>query len=241
MNVLVACEESQAVSTAFRSIGHNAFSCDILDCSGGHPEYHIKQDVIPLLDGNCSFHTCNGDLHTIHGNWDLIIAHPPCTYLSRAGERWFDVNRYGSNAMLRNKNRNSAISFFMHFVDCKCDHVAIENPVGVLSSVFRKPDQIIHPYQFCASVDDEDYQLKQTCLWLRGLPLLKITNSFPKPVYEKYYSQANRCYKSKSWVLSNKSASVRSKTFQSIACAMAAQWTDIKDFVDWDSRQIKFF
>ena len=115
LNVLVACEESQTVTLAFRQLGHSCFSCDIKPCSGGHPEYHIIQDVLPLLNGNCSFYTSNGDLHYISGKWDLIIAHPPCTYLSRAGERWFNVAKYGVNAVRRLSDRAAALDFFMQF------------------------------------------------------------------------------------------------------------------------------
>ena len=240
MNILVACEESQTVASAFRERGHNAFSCDLKECSGGHPEYHIIADVIPLLNGGCTFYTSDGDLHCISGKWDLIIAHPPCTYLTRAGVRWFNVEKYGINAVQRYSERAVALDFFMQFVHCNCDHVCIENPVGYVSTAYRKPDQIIHPYMFCSSETDPDYQLKETCLWLRGLPLLSRSSYLPKPCYDKYFSNANGIYKSKSWVLMNRSAVIRSKTFSSVAAAMAHQWNDLDSFIDWDNRQIKF-
>ena len=104
MNVLVACEESQVVCKAFREKGHEAYSCDIIDCSGGHPEWHIKQSVLPLLNGNCSFSTCDGKTHTISGKWDMILAFPPCTFLTVTGNRWFDVVKYGYSAQSRLNN-----------------------------------------------------------------------------------------------------------------------------------------
>lgn len=109
MKVLIACEESQRVCTEFRNLGHEAYSCDIIDPSGGHPEWHIEQDVIPLLNGNCSFKTMDGADHTIPAKWDLIIAHPPCTYLTVAGNRWFNVERYGDKARLRERTRNTVL------------------------------------------------------------------------------------------------------------------------------------
>ena len=120
MKVLVACEESQRVCIAFRERGHEAYSCDIIDCSGGHPEWHIKQDVIPLLNGKCEFTTCDGVNHKIENKWDLIIAHPPCTYLTVTGNRWFNVERYGEKAILRMEERKKAVEFFMQFVNADC-------------------------------------------------------------------------------------------------------------------------
>ena len=148
MKVLIACEESQVVCQAFREKGFEAYSCDIQDCSGGYPEWHIKQDVISLLNGRCQFITCDGILHTLKDKWDLIIAHPPCTYLTVTGNRWFNVNRYGEKAIQRAKDREEAIAFFMEIANSKCDRIVIENPVGVMSTVWRKPDQIIQPYMF---------------------------------------------------------------------------------------------
>ena len=145
MNVLIACEESQRVCIAFREKGHNAFSCDIEPCSGGHPEWHIMQDVIPLLGGKCQFTTMNGAKHYIDGKWDLIIAHPPCTYLTVTGNRWFNVDRYGEKAIQRAKDREKAVEFFMAFANANCNRICIENPVGVMSTKWRKSDQIIQP------------------------------------------------------------------------------------------------
>lgn len=148
MKVLVACEESQAVCKAFRELGHEAYSCDIEPCSGGHPEWHIIQDVIPLLNGRCRFITVDGTEHYIDGRWDLIIAHPPCTYLTVTGNRWFNIDRYGEKAIHRHKDRQEAIKFFMEFANADCQKIAIENPIGVMSSEWRKPNQTINPWQF---------------------------------------------------------------------------------------------
>ena len=168
--VLVACEESQAVTIEMRNEGIEAYSCDIIDCSGGHPEWHIKGDCLPLLNGNCEFETVNGEKHTIDGKWDLIIAHPPCTYLTVTGNRWFNVERSGEKALKRIADREEAAKFFMAFVNADCDRIAIENPVGYMNSHYRKPNQIIQPYMF------GDPAEKKTCLWLKGLPNLVPVN-----------------------------------------------------------------
>lgn len=189
MKILIACEESQRVCMAFRERGHEAYSCDVIDCSGGHPEYHIKQDVLPLLNGNCTFRTCDGTEHKITGKWDMIIAHPPCTYLSNAATRAFSLRATPADKVVdRWDKRAKAAVFFMHFALADCDRIAIENPVGYMSTAYRKPDQVINPYQFATSVNDtENYVTKRTCLWLKGLPKLA-TNNLPKPIMEKYYS-----------------------------------------------------
>lgn len=218
MNVLIACEESQRVCAAFRSKGHNAFSCDILEPSGGHPEWHIKGDVIPLLnpneDGSIIFITMDNVVHIILGKWDLIIAHPPCTYLTVTGNRWFNVEKYGDKALERIKLREEAFNFFMHFVNADCDKIAIENPVGYVNSHYRKPDQIIQPYQF-----GDPYE-KKTCLWLKGLTKLEPTNIVQPPPRQQikggksmpeWYSNAPK----------KDRARIRSQTFPGIANAMA--------------------
>ena len=133
MKVLVACEESQAVCKAFRDRGHEAYSCDIIECSGGRIEWHIKQDVIPLLNGCCRFTTADGTEHYISGKWDLIIAHPPCTYLTLAGNKWFKPE-FADRFPDRQKQRTEAVDFFMAIANADCDRIAIENPVGVMSS-----------------------------------------------------------------------------------------------------------
>ena len=137
MKVLIACEESQAVCKAFREKGHEAYSCDIIECSGGHPEWHIRQDVLPLINGRCKFVTDDGTEHKIEDRWDLIIAHPPCTYLTNTANRWFDVIKYGKEAQTRWLNRCKAIAFFFILYFADCPRVVVENPIGIMSSVFR--------------------------------------------------------------------------------------------------------
>lgn len=172
MKILVACEESQAVTKELRALGHEAYSCDIIECSGGHPEWHIMQDVIPLLNGNCTFRVQDSTegLKTIWDKWDMIIAFPPCTYLTVTGNRWFNVERYGEKAIKRQKDREEAVEFFMALAEADCEKIAIENPVGIMSSTWRRPDQIINPYQFGDPFE------KKTCLWLKGLPELLPTD-----------------------------------------------------------------
>lgn len=220
MKLLVACEESQRVCTAFRERGHEAYSCDIIECSGGHPEWHIKADVLPLLNGNCKFTTMDGTEHKINGKWDMIIAHPPCTYLTVSGNAWFNVEKYGDKAIQRHKLREESIEFFMQFINADCDKIAVENPIGVMSTVYRKPDCIIQPYMF-----GEPYE-KKTCLWLKGLPVLEATKVVtPKKriVFESGKSMPE--WYAKAWSLPKEErAKERSKTFKGIAKAMAEQW-----------------
>ena len=147
MKVLVACEESQAVTKEFRRRGHEAYSCDIISCSGGHPEWHIQQDVLPLLNGQCGFTTSDGVTHSIDGKWDLIIAHPPCTRLCNSGQRWLYWGDEDYRAK-KKKDQEEAIVFFMNFVNADCDKIAIENPSGIMSTLYRKPDCTYNPYDF---------------------------------------------------------------------------------------------
>lgn len=223
-NLLVACEESQRVCTAFRERGWNAYSCDLQECSGGHPEWHIQDDVLGLINGNCEFNTVDGIHHIIDGEWDLIIAHPPCTYLTVTGNRWFNVERYGAKAIEREREREEGAEFFMRFVNAKCDHIAIENPVGCMSTRYRKPNQIIQPYWF------GDRAQKKTCLWLKGLPNLEPTNMVDAGEFINGMSVgASACYavdengKRLSWS-DPRTAKARSKTFWGVAHAMAEQW-----------------
>jgi hypothetical protein len=220
MKVLVACEESQEVCKAFREKGHEAYSCDIQECSGGHTEWHIQSDVLPLLNGNCEFKTIDGQKHSIDGKWDLIIAHPPCTYLTVTGNRWFNVERYGDKAVQRIKDRKEAAKFFMAFANADCDHIAIENPVGYMSTYWRKPDQIIQPWMF------GDAEEKKTCLWLKGLPNLIETNIVTPPDRVRFNSgKSMPKWYADAWHLSKEERSkLRSKTFPGIAKAMANQW-----------------
>lgn len=220
MNVLIACEESQAVCKAFRVKGHNAFSADIQECSGGHPEWHIQGDVLPYINGNCKFKTMDGIEHTIEEKWDILIAHPPCTYLTVTGNRWFNVEKYGDKALQRIKDREAAAEFFMKIAEADCDRIAIENPVGYMSTYYRKPDQIIHPYMFGDPFE------KITCLWLKGIELLKPTNVV-KPPERKRFASGNTMpeWYASAWNLPKEErARLRSKTFPGIAEAMAEQW-----------------
>ena len=229
MKILVACEESQRVCIELRKLGHEAFSCDIQECSGNHPEWHIQADCLPLINGHCSFNTVDGEEHTVNGKWDMIIAHPPCTYLCVTGNRWFNVEKYEQKAINRAKYRELAIDFFMKFVNADCEKIAIENPVGVMSTRYRKPNQIIQPFQF-----GEPYS-KKTCLWLKGLPNLKPTNILTKPANgweNQHICKDGSCggfinYDEKGKVLAwnnPKTAIIRSKTYLGIAKAIAEQW-----------------
>ncbi len=222
--ILVACEESGRVTEAFRKNGCEAYSCDILPTSGNHPEWHFKADVLALLNGCFAAQTQAGNTVVINGLWDAIIAFPPCTYLTTAGTRWFS-RRCNSDEYVNNRMalRYDAIKFFMRFVTAKSSHIAIENPVGCMSKMYRKPDQYIHPYYFSAgSQDVENFHTKKTCLWLKGLPELQGAYIGDKPTYGKYSSGKN-----KTWEDSySRKASVRSKTFPAIAEAMGKQWGD---------------
>lgn len=200
MRVLVACEESQEVCKAFRERGHEAYSADIQEPSGGHPEWHILGDVIPLIDGDCKFTTMDGTEHEITGEWDLLIAHPPCTDLAVSGARWFAEKRADGR-------QQRSIEFFMAFANAKCPRIAVENPVSIMSSVWRKPDQIIQPWMFGHG------ETKATCLWLIGLPLLKPTDVVDGREHRVWRLPPGP-----------ERAKARSKTFPGIAAAMAEQW-----------------
>lgn len=219
MRILVACEESQTVCKAFRDRGHEAYSCDILKESGKHPEWHICGDVIPLLKNASLFCTENGEFHYIR-KWDMIIAFPPCTYLTVTGNKWFDTAKYGQKAWDRMKERNKAIGFFYKFVLADCEKVAIENPVGVMSTAYRHPDQIIQPYYF-----GEPFE-KKTCLWLKGLPKLNPTEIVEPPKRKVFGSGRTmpEWYANAFSMQKEERAKYRSKTFEGIAKAMAEQW-----------------
>lgn len=225
MKVLVACEESQRVCCAFREFGHEAYSCDIQECSGGHPEWHILGDALPLINGKCEFTTMDGKEHRIPDKWDLLIAHPPCTYLAVSGNRWFNVERYGDKAKQRYKDRDAAAKFFMNFVNADCEKIAVENPIGYMNTFYRKPDQIIEPYEFGHPIS------KKTCLWLKGLEKLRPTDIVePEKTYSggKAYSGASLyATDEKGRILAwndPETAKIRSKTFPGIAKATAQQW-----------------
>lgn len=239
MRVLVACEESQAVCKEFRRLGHEAYSCDIIPCSGGHPEWHIQQDVktiinpepLPFEPGKqgIGFFTDDGGWHFIDGKWDMIIAHPPCTYLTVTGNRWLNCERYGAEAQLRWNNRCVAIAFFLSIAFADCPRIAIENPVGCMSTYYRKPDQIIHPWQFALS--EEELTEKQTCLWLKGLPhLTPAVAEKPGMTYHEWVTPEGKKKRQSLWYYNTRClphsqrATAASKTFPGIARAMAEQW-----------------
>ena len=216
MRVLIACEESQEVCKAFRARGHEAYSCDVQEPSGGHPEWHILGDALEALNGG-KIVTMDGIEHNV-GKWDLLIAHPPCTYLTLAGNKWFKPE-FADRFPDRQKQRKEAVDFFMAIANADCGKIAIENPVGIMSSQWRKPDQYIEPYMF---VDPEK---KKTGLWLKGLPLLKPTN-IVEPVIIHCKSGANepRWHMETRHLPKEERSRVRSHTFIGIAKAMAEQW-----------------
>jgi len=214
MKVLLACEESQAVTIEFRKLGFEAYSCDILECSGGYPKWHIKGDVIEQLNKD----------------WDLMIAFPPCTHLAVSGAAWFEEKK-------KDGRQKEGIDFFMKIVNAPIDKIAIENPIGIMSKIYRKPDQIIQPYYF------GDEAQKTTCLWLKNLPKLyhndkptlfndEITHVNKGDFYTWIDSKTGKIKKQPLWYanafMNNKDKSKvgheRSKTFKGIAKAMAEQW-----------------
>lgn len=222
--VLVACEESQRVCSAFRDRGFEAYSCDLIECSGGHPEWHIQQDVTTILNpinNKIEFNTVDGQHHIITGEWDLIIAHPPCTYLTVSGNRWFNIERYGDRARERWKLREEAANFFLLFSKASCKHIAIENPIGYMNSHFRKPNQTIQPYEFGHP------ERKATCLWLINLPILTPTDLVDPNITVLGDGKTYSDWHLKTLRLSKEERSKeRSKTYPGIAAAMAQQWGD---------------
>ena len=245
MNVLVACEESQAVCKAFRERGHRAFSCDIQECSGGHPEWHIQGDVLPLLNGNCTFTTADTHTHTQTGRWDLIIAHPSCTHLAVSGAAWFEEKRADGR-------QREGIELFCKFLECECDKVVIENPVGIISGDYIlhwfpdladkyglpiRPTQIIQPWMF------GDNFSKATCLWLKGVdPLVPQTMEQPElEWFEWVDKKTGKKKRQPKWFADTirlppeERSRCRSKTFPGIAKAMAEQWSQTTESkLAWD-------
>lgn len=205
MKVLVACEFSQTVTKAFREKGHEAYSCDIVDCEF-NPEWHIKGDASLI----------------INQGWDLMIAHPPCTYLTVTGNKWMKPE-YRDRFPDRPKQREDAIAFFKMLYEADIPKIAIENPIGIMSTVLRKPDQIIQPYQFGHSAS------KSTCLWLKGLPNLKPTNIVEKGEFITYKSgkRMSKWYAEAASKSPEERAKIRNRTFQGIADAMADQWSNL--------------
>lgn len=233
-NVLIACEESQTVCKAFRKLGFNAYSCDILPCSGGHPEWHLHCDVLGVIKDKKGILETGEDF-VLNGDWDLMIAHPPCTYLSVSGARWYyhpedknlpiDQRRPHPNFPTRAQDRQEAIDFFLALAHADIPRIAIENPVGIMSKLFQKPNQIVQPYWF------GDEATKTTCLWLKNLPNLEPTNIVGKgervvlssgKSLPKWYSDS---FNTK--ISTEMRRTLRSKTFQGFADAMAEQWSKI--------------
>lgn len=216
--ILIACEESQTVCKAFRSKGFEAYSCDIQEPSGGHPEWHILGDALITLRGGIVT-TMGGKEYDV-GTWDLVIAHPPCTYLTVTGNRWFNISRYGGKAIQRYKDREEAADFFMRFVKCNSPKVAVENPIGYMSTAYQKPTQIIHPYMF------GEPARKATCLWLKGLPKLTPTDIVEPEIirYKNGKGTDNPWHMETMKLPPAERAKARSKTSPGIAKAMVEQW-----------------
>jgi hypothetical protein len=243
MNVLVACEESQAVTIAMREIGIEAYSCDIIECSGGHPEWHIQGDVLPLLNPSfvplgddygtkikgIEFKTCDGKEHFINGKWDMIIAFPPCTHLAVSGARHFEKKRADGR-------QREAIEFFCQFLNADCERIVVENPIGIISGDYIpqwfpglaekynlpiKPSQIIQPYEYGHNAK------KSTCLWIKGLPALQPTN-IVEPELVRYTCKSGKVVTFGANMVhgfkSSERAKARSKTFPGIAKAFADQY-----------------
>ena len=202
MKVLIACEESGTVRNAFRKKGHDAYSCDILP---NDSKYHIQDDVFNVL----------------YEKWDMMIAHPPCTYLSNAGIRWFNEEKFGDKAVKRKLQRLNAMEFVNKLYESGIPKICIENPVGYLNNHWKKPDQVIQPYFF------GDTESKRTCLWLKNLPILIHTNIVKPKIHSYLKSGKNKgkpIYFTESIGVSTDRGKLRSKTFQGIAEAMANQW-----------------
>lgn len=211
MKVLVACEESQRVCIEFRRLGHEAYSCDVVDCSGGHPEWHIKCDVIRLINGYCVFTTMDGKNHYINDKWDMIIAHPPCTYLSNAGARFL----YPKGVLNEDRFRLGleAKDFFMKLYNADCEKIVIENPIPSRIYELPKYTQTIQPYEFGHPFK------KKTCLWIKGVEPLRATDIVPEGQRQSTKIAGNWFNKGGKERQKN-----RSKTFHGIAKAMAEQW-----------------
>ena len=219
LSVLVACEESQVVTKAFRKLGHRAYSCDILPSSGGHPQWHLPGDALEYAYGNY---------------WDIMIAHPPCTYLAVSGARWL-YNKDGSRNEDRWVKQAEGLAFVKKLMEAPIEHIAIENPVSVISTQIRKPDQIIQPYMF------GDEASKKTCLWTKNLPNLVPTDIVGKGEMVEWIDKNGKKKRQAKWYYDALSKAktpeerrtLRSKTFEGIANAMAEQWSNyVLDFQD---------
>ena len=206
--ILVACEESQAVTKAFRELGHEAFSCDLLPCSGGHPEWHFQEDMFEVIKKEPKF--------------DLMIAFPPCTDLAVSGARHFERK-------IADGSQQKSIQFFMDIINADVDKIAVENPIGIMSGKYRKPDQIIQPWMF------GDKAQKSTCIWLKNLPKLQPTDIVEKGEFFEFTSKKGEKKRMPMWYYRalqeaktpEQRRTLRSKTFQGIADAMAKQWSEV--------------
>ena len=202
--ILIACEESQAVTIEFRKLGYEAFSCDLLECSGGYPEWHLKDDIFNVLKQH----------------WDLMIAFPPCTDLAVSGARHFERKKLDGS-------QDKSIKFFMDIINASVEKIAVENPIGIMSGIYRKPDQIIQPWHF------GDKAQKSTCLWLKNLPKLIPTDIVEKGEFFEFVSKKGEKKRMPMWYYKalqeaktpEQRRTLRSKTFKGIAEAMANQWS----------------
>ena len=232
MRILVACEESQTVTKELRRLGHEAYSCDLLPCSGGHPEWHFQNDVFEIIRNNGGI-LQNGEKVNSSRTWEMMIAHPPCTYLAVSGAQWYyhpddkhlpvEERRPHPRYPDRAKQREDAIEFFMALANAPIEKIAIENPIGIISSRWRRPDQIVQPFMF------GDEARKTTCLWLKNLPHLLPTSIVGEGerIYFKSGKSQPRWY-SDAFVKAKtheERRTMRSKTFPGMARAMAVQWT----------------
>lgn len=251
MKILVACEESQAVTRYLRKLGHEAFSCDLLHCSGGRPEWHFQDDILKVMNGwfdinevtinnnfDLKFDVWSGNeeyeydgsyIKQIGWNWDVMIAFPPCTHLASSGARHFAKK-------IADGRQQQGIDFFMQLINAPIQKIAVENPIGVMSSKYRKPDQIVQPWQF------GDKAQKSTCLWLKNLPKLTPTDIVEKGEFFEFTSKKGEKKRMPMWYYKalqiaktpEERSTLRSKTFEGIAHAMATQWTT-------DAKQMKLF
>ncbi len=219
MYVLVACEESQRVCKAFRDKGHIAFSCDIEEQSGGFPQWHIKQDVLPLLNGFCTFTTEDGTIHSVNQKWDIIIGFPPCTYLTVAG-----ANRLYPQKGVLNPERYEkgveAADFFKAILNADCEKIVVENPTPMKVFELPKYNQVIEPFMF-----GHPYK-KRTCLWLKGVKPLEPTELITENIvsWVSGGSKDKNGNPRKRATTNFRDAKTRSKTFEGVALAMAEQW-----------------
>lgn len=206
--ILLACEESQAVTKAFRKLGFEAFSCDLLPCSGGHPEWHFQEDMFEVIKREPKF--------------DLMVAFPPCTDLAVSGARHFERK-------IADGSQQKSIEFFMSVINADVERIAVENPIGIMSGKYRKPDQIIQPWMF------GDKAQKSTCLWLKNLPLLEPTNIVEKGEFFEFTSKKGEKKRMPMWYYKAlqdaktpaERRTLRSKFFQGMANAMAEQWSEV--------------